>query len=1257
MDLISTPLFLKVLPTIAKYAGEQALSHLRTPAAIAIARTSAEFAKYPGVREWLHNWCTSPEFLQLQASLKEGDRVDESQVVLSFARFVGSVNPDISQRCSEEVLPIFFRKIDEQLLGSPGLAIIEQRSESRHDEILSSQQDLLGEFRALSSRLQPIASQDELSPGKQEEVAFDSRLNVVKQLLDSGHANAAKGILVEVETKISDGECSTHLRFPLEALTGNCLLQLGEPTKAAERLRIAIALNAKDARSRSNLSQALAWSGNLEEAFYQASESNNLAPDDPYVSVFLQRLSELNRTEEIDELSTARSLFLSDAFFLRAVAENLHRHKRFEEAAQLLGRNVKQELVYAPALELLGRCLLSAVQAELRRDLPLPWLYRVEVRQKILEAEAAFSQAIDLLEKTDARSEIAAVYANRGLARIWLGQTEGAETDYDRALTLKPDFDEAKPIKALMLIDKRDFQAAINLLRPIEPSHASPEGHTVLAMAFMQTGQPRNAIEHLKATLKFDGLEQRTSVRTVGMMAEAHRQLGETSIAKNLVDDALITFPNEAEAQFLLAEHKEKTGHIEEARRIIETVYSSSDKVTRPIIAVAVAAFYWRQRLFAEAAQVYEELAAPGMDPALRFHYAVSLLNAGERRKVYDLAREARLKEGFSPELVEVEVQISEEIGDLKGANSLLNEVIVRRPDQAGYFRVRIATNYYRMGEDKHCKEIVSSIAASELRGAPELLMQVAKLRHWLDMNGSLEFAYEAWITGSDRPEIALSYAFISLARGTRDSQVLETEAASSGCRVQLRREDEARVVDLVDESEVEFPPKRVRVTSALGRRLIGLRTGDHINLGDGNDYRVESILTKYVAAHQDVLRDFSFSFPEHPGLRRMEVVKNDLTPVFTMLEARHDFATAALRLYREKRMTLGTLSSVLGETMLEVWLSLAGSEHERFLAASGRPEETQRELQTVAMAKEIVIEPTALMTLARLSRMDVLRRRFDRIYVAQHVLDDFLEARAKREFGPSSGGWMGKVGDRYVFTDHPDRAFLDDYDAILRNILAFLNDGATVVPCHLQLEYPRSKFEHLRRVLGNGPIASALVAKELGLPLYSDDFGLRQIALNDWQVSGFWTQPLLLNVTGALLSIDDYFCAVTALIQHHYHFVQINAKYLLWLFAANNLTLSPEVVRGVNLLRDGECSIASAVAVAADVVVNCWANSLPNHFKHMVLDAVLSAVIEGRSASLALAAFKIAITARVAAGTRALAEINVTLRLWERVQLTGTSL
>jgi hypothetical protein len=162
------------------------------------------------------------------------------------------------------------------------------------------------------------------------------------------------------------------------------------------------------------------------------------------------------------------------------------------------------------------------------------------------------------------------------------------------------------------------------------------------------------------------------------------------------------------------------------------------------------------------------------------------------------------------------------------------------------------------------------------------------------------------------------------------------------------------------------------------------------------------------------------------------------------------------------------------------------------------------------------------------------------------------------------------------------------------------------------------------------------------------------RLAANDREnIGGRQCQTLHLLVDArnrALLSTEEHFDAISELIRSHFHFVQIDVQYLLWLFNKHRQALSPDVMRGVGLLADSACSLTSAVDVAADVVANCWTNRLPDHFRHMVLDAALGAVTQGRSSALVLSAFRIAIGRRLGPRSRAFMEIQASLRLWERV-------
>jgi hypothetical protein len=50
-------LFLKVLPTLAKHAGQIALRELDTSVAKAARATAKEFPRYPDLASWLADWC------------------------------------------------------------------------------------------------------------------------------------------------------------------------------------------------------------------------------------------------------------------------------------------------------------------------------------------------------------------------------------------------------------------------------------------------------------------------------------------------------------------------------------------------------------------------------------------------------------------------------------------------------------------------------------------------------------------------------------------------------------------------------------------------------------------------------------------------------------------------------------------------------------------------------------------------------------------------------------------------------------------------------------------------------------------------------------------------------------------------------------------------------------------------------------------------------------------------------------------------
>lgn len=1249
-------LFLKILPTLAKHAGQIALRELDTSVAKAARATAGEFPFYPDLCRWLADWCASAEFFEVHAACTQGDRITADMVVGSFVKYVGKINPDHAQRCAEEVLPVFLLKLDTQELGSVGIAILDRRSEARHADAMAGQQEIRDVLATMSRQLSYVAPIPEADPTLKNpaDALVNSKLDAAKTLLDGGLPQSARVILDAVREGASGTPVSDAMRFRLEALTGNYFLATGEPAQAVDAFDFAIRFKSTNARVRANLSTAKALLHKHEEALADAREAYAVGPTDGYVaSVYLRRLL------ESEELSAAECFmgdhpdFLSDPYFMHAVAEADSAAGRRDEAIALLRPRLKSELAFMPAWELLGRTLLQRAQDRLRSEGILLWKIPKELLDDIREAEDAITTAIEIVEQTEVVGEIAGVFVNRAHARHLLGDMTGAESDYDRAIALEPDLNEAHHAKAQLALERSDHASVLREIGKIPIQDLTPEMKILLGLSYLALDRSREAIGVVDSLFSALEASRQLRIRAGEILVRAYKKLGDNSASLSVVTALEESLPGETDVLGVKAEHLEAFGAPEDAQRALEAAFQSAPAGRRSWAAIDLAAYYSRHQRWSEAVEVYREIAGPGMHPGLRLNYAVSLLNAGQIGAAYELAHRARIDEPFDPNLAEVEVRIMEHIGDVAGAIEVLTMLLQVSPEHAAEHRVRIATNLYRGGRKAEAADVLKRTDKTELAIEPELLMQAAKLRHWLNLGDSLDYAYRAWAANRGRPAIALHYLLLSLSMTQSDESALYPKTAAEGCRVTLRRGEELRAVDLVSKDDIELPPSRVRSSSLLGAKLVDAHLGDSIELGsDGEKYSVEQIISKYVAAHQDILRDFPFAFPGYSGLQKMEFDPNDPTPIFEALDARHDFVTSALRMYRERQMPIATLSTILRESTIDVWMGLTRSDpEERFLAANGTDPETRAEGAALSGATEIVIELTAILTAVRLDILPILSRRFSHIYVAQSVLDALIEAEAKSDdkFGPH--GWMGRIGDRYVITDKVNEAFQVDRNAILSKAIEFITTQAIVAPCHEQLKFSMAEFDGLERTLGAEALASILLASERKLPLYCDDLALRGVARGQWAISGFWSQRLLLDCVGrGLLNANEYYAHMASLAREHYHFVQIDFQYLTRLIEKHHLTLAPEVMSGISLLSDPTCSVDSAVTVAANLVASCWTSPIPDHFRHLVLDAALGAVTQNRSPQIVMQAFAIRIRQVLGAQPAALQEIARTMTLWKRI-------
>jgi len=618
---------------------------------------------------------------------------------------------------------------------------------------------------------------------------------------------------------------------------------------------------------------------------------------------------------------------------------------------------------------------------------------------------------------------------------------------------------------------------------------------------------------------------------------------------------------------------------------------------------------------FSEAAELYGEIVDKTEDTPITRKYLISLFNAGSFRETLILAQSLRGNHDVVPVVTELEGLVMQYIGDLDRAIELF-EKLSRVEPQNIVHRVRIVLLHLRRGNREVAERILSDIEPADINDG-QTLIQVAQARAHLGMTGVLPFAYRARRVDPRNPEVHLSYVGLVFRREVLDKALLDADEIVPGCTVHLRNDGKLQTFTIVDESESNPLSGELLPSDPLARKLMGLRKGDQVVLREGLEdlsYEIVEVQSKYIFAFQETLSKFSTWFPDHTGLFKVECKEGDFSKVKLALDARQHRGAQVLSLYRDKHLTLGAFARLVGSPLIDVWAGLVNRAEGVILASTGAAEEQQQETTLLLGAKEIVLDLTSILTLAYLGLLENVSRRFKTLVVPQALMDEIDDTMARNFFYPHPVLSVWKENETYFRTEITP----EDYERgrkFLEGIRKFVQTQCTLTPTRTALDIGKNQLEQMQDLLGKDAIAAILVAKETNLLLYSDDLGLRLVARNDWQVSGFWTQTLLLDLREkGLLGVEQYREAVQKLLLANYRFVSIDGAGLLWILKANNFLSTPAVYRIFESLHGPECTEESAVLVLADLVKRIWLEPLLYEQKLLLLELVLNTLTTGRN-------------------------------------------
>ena len=317
---------------------------------------------------------------------------------------------------------------------------------------------------------------------------------------------------------------------------------------------------------------------------------------------------------------------------------------------------------------------------------------------------------------------------------------------------------------------------------------------------------------------------------------------------------------------------------------------------------------------------------------------------------------------------------------------------------------------------------------------------------------------------------------------------------------------------------------------------------------------KIDKVRHKYVARFQDINPNDLPS--EQPTLELFQATQGEIPEaLLERLAASTEVGDEVFNGYSASRVwPLHTVALLLNTSLADVRLRLrrrAG----RLKAFDGaaiyawdqgivgpRPvylsiDEARR--RRVAGAERVIIDDSALLTLAELDLFPLLEQCFNEVIVPQTVVNA-LDTEIARVAG--------------LLTPSALPVDLGIVDRARR----WAREHATLVPSYTRLLAPTERLARYGEVLPHDVIDALLAAEELGVPLFTDDAGLGGLVVADWRVGTTNTRHLLDRALDrGRITLAEQAKGLAQLISLGYTFTTFNALHLAALFNREGVSLS----------------------------------------------------------------------------------------------------
>ena len=654
--------------------------------------------------------------------------------------------------------------------------------------------------------------------------------------------------------------------------------------------------------------------------------------------------------------------------------------------------------------------------------------------------------------------------------------------------------------------DRGDHKAAADLLRGIISNPERPGlawlvfADSLLKLGTSEAAQEACTVLNQVASENFESPRDRrqAAVRLVEAQLDFDRDAAAASIERHR--ETLGAY--RAEKLRLALAHE--SGRGDEATEIANRMMASREQYTREEL-LDFGGVLGQLRLNEECVEVLEGVAPRN----LLGQPTIALLNAamasGRLELVANICNALRTAGVDDPQIVDGEAYVLSVRGDLTGALELVQKWLSTHPDDKR-IRLRLSQVAYELGRTD-LLPTRSDELPEPTDAHPEVAVHVVQILRASNQHAEARrFAY-ANLKRRRRDEWAwkaISIAGLPSTAAANDADEAERApielVAGPGMAVRIKERNSSKWIQLEETDELVTAEDEYGPSHPITLALSGKKVGDQVELQKSRfglparTVEIEANASCFTRACQECNESYELQFPQTPFIHSFYVPDSvdDLIAILSAgLKERHESVETLVKAYGENpRISLHGLAKLCDRSIFEVIPFLAST---GTVIHAARPSERMKAgRESLQRTREIIVETTAISTLAMLEMLDRVKAHFTKIWIARTTLDR-LRAYIHSTISSGASAHMGLEGGR-LFLLRRDPSFEAQRAEYLRKLLARVESWDVFHETEREL-LASTSWDAWTEAAGGGTADSVHRAKRLGLALWSDDVAIAAAA------------------------------------------------------------------------------------------------------------------------------------------------------------------